>query len=78
MVTKTLTITESAYVILASFKRENESFSQEITRLLARPTRRKLVDFCGILSKEQGTQMLTDLQRIKEEQREILAKRLSP
>ena len=51
MATKTLTITEDAYGLLKSFKLEDESFSEEIMRVLS-PGKRKLSDFWGILSEE--------------------------
>ena len=66
MATKTLTITEDAYDLLAEHKLENESFSQEIRRIMAKRQRKSLLDFFGILSKEKGHELLRDLQEIRE------------
>lgn len=61
MTTKTLTIMEDAYKLLLEKKLENESFSEEIRRILSRKGRRELGDFFGILSEEEGSEMLKDL-----------------
>lgn len=68
MVTKTLTITEDAYNLLAGSKYKDESFSQEIIRLFSNKRRRPLSDFFGIISKEEGQAMLDDLKKHKQEQ----------
>ena len=47
MATKTISITEDAYEILKSWKDENESFSQVITKFGAK---NNLLKFAGILS----------------------------
>lgn len=47
MVTKTLTITEHAYNLLARNKRHEESFSEEITRVFGK--RKPLLAFAGTL-----------------------------
>jgi len=67
MATKTLTITEDAYTILKNNKMKDESFSQEITRLLSNKRKKSLMDFFGILSNEEGEGMLEAL----EEKRKI-------
>jgi predicted CopG family antitoxin len=51
MATKTITITEEAYKRLADLKREGESFSEVINRVVPRST---LDDLQGLLSREQG------------------------
>tara|TARA_Y100000310_G_scaffold190615_1_gene190601 strand:+ start:10192 stop:10431 length:240 start_codon:yes stop_codon:yes gene_type:complete len=54
MATKTLTITEESYDMLVARKYENESFSQEIKRILSKKSKKNLMDFFGILSEEEG------------------------
>ena len=63
MVTKTLTIMKDAYALLVDNKLENESFSDEIRRLLSKRKRKKLSDFFGILSEEEGAEMLEVLEK---------------
>ncbi|MDO8656469.1 MAG: antitoxin VapB family protein [Nanoarchaeota archaeon] len=65
MVTKTITITEAAYGLLAQNKVEGESFSQEITRMFIVQKKKKLLDFFGILSDEVAGGMREDLQKLK-------------
>ena len=76
MATKTLTITEDAYDLLVENKMESESFSEEIRRLLSKRKRRKLSDFFGILSKEEGSAMIHDLEKIRKANTELMKKRL--
>lgn len=76
MATKTLTITEDAYNLLAGSKYKDESFSEEIIRLFSNKRRRPLSDFFGILSKEEGQGMLDDLKRIKTTNLKLLQERL--
>ncbi|MAG73363.1 antitoxin [archaeon] len=65
MATKTLTITENAYNALKERKLEDESFSQEILRLLT-TQKRPLSDFFGILSEEEGERALNVINRMRE------------
>lgn len=67
MATKTLTITEDAYNLLKNSKSENESFSEEIVRIMSEKKKRPLTDFFGIISEEMGNSMLKSL----EQQRKI-------
>jgi predicted CopG family antitoxin len=67
MVTKTLTITEESYKMLLENKLENESFSQEIKRILGNRSKKELKDFFGIISKEDGNRMLFDLEKVREQ-----------
>lgn len=65
MVTKTLTIAEDAYNLLLGNKFEQESFSEEIRRLLSRKKTRTLTYFFGILSDDYAEGMRSDLQKLK-------------
>ena len=65
MATKTITITEAAYGLLAQNKIEDESFSQEITRIFVVKKKKSLLDFFGILSDEVAGGMREDLQKLK-------------
>lgn len=76
MATKTLTITEEAYNMLSKNKIEGESFSEEIKRILSKKRSKKLIDFFGIISKDDGKKMLDDLSRIKSENINLLSRRL--
>lgn len=76
MTTKTLTITEDAYNLLKELKLEDESFSEEIKRVLAKRNLRPLTDFAGILSDEEGEAMLRDLEKIRDMDIRLLGKRV--
>lgn len=58
MATKTLTITEDAYNLLANNKLDDESFSEEIRRIMTKKRARPLSDFFGILSEEEGEDII--------------------
>lgn len=76
MVTKTLTITEEAYNVLKGNKLREESFSQGIIRLLKQKKKKKLLDFFGIISEEEGATMLEDFESIKQQNIRLLKERL--
>ena len=76
MVTKTLTITEDAYNLLALHKQRSESFSEEIKRIFSKKKYKQLSDFFGILAKKEGDEMLKDLEKIKSMELQSLKKRL--
>jgi len=76
MVTKTLTIMEDAYKLLLKNKLENESFSEEIRRLLSKKRTKKLSDFFGIISEEEGDAMLKDLEMADKREIKFLKKEL--
>jgi predicted CopG family antitoxin len=59
MATKTISITEETYRMLASWKRENESFSDVIRRLGKKPS---ISAYAGILSKKRAVEMERDIQ----------------
>jgi predicted CopG family antitoxin len=71
MVTKTITITESAYEILKKLKRKEESFSEVIARALEKK-RVKLNDFAGRISDSVGETLLKSIK----ENRDKSAKRM--
>ncbi|MBI2137011.1 antitoxin VapB family protein [Candidatus Woesearchaeota archaeon] len=75
MVTKTLTITEDAYNILAASKFEGESFSEEVRRLFSQKKKKRLIDFFGILA-DDGEGMQKDLEKIRKMNVELLKERL--
>ncbi|MBI3031911.1 antitoxin VapB family protein [Candidatus Woesearchaeota archaeon] len=54
MATKTLTITEDAYNLLKTQKLADESFSEEISRLLSEKKKGSIWNYYGILSEEDG------------------------
>ncbi|MBD3248693.1 hypothetical protein GF336_01490 [Candidatus Woesearchaeota archaeon] len=76
MSTKTLTIMEDAYNILIENKKEGESFSEEIRRLLSKKKSKKLIDFFGILDKKTGDAMVNDYRKIRKEQIKLTKKRI--
>lgn len=72
MVTKTLTITEDAYGLLAESKLESESFSEEIRRIMGEKKSKSLMDFFGVLSEEEGDDILMVLEKKRDENRKYL------
>ena len=63
MATKTISITEDAYSRLASRKHEKESFSEVINRITNKTS---LLDFAGLLSKEEADKLEEDIKRGRE------------
>tara|TARA_B100000315_G_scaffold608_1_gene535 strand:+ start:140 stop:370 length:231 start_codon:yes stop_codon:yes gene_type:complete len=76
MVTKTLTITEDAYNLLKQQKLEDESFSQEITRIVGGKRTRKLQDLFGIISLQEGESLQQDLLKVRKMNLRLLKKRI--
>ena len=76
MVTKTITITEDAYKLLAEQKYTNESFSQVIRRKFTGRTKKTLKDFFGILSDEEGKRMIERLEKRRAINSELRKERL--
>ena len=77
MVTKTLTIMEDAYQLLVQNKQKEESFSEEIRRLLdTKKSKKTFKDLFGILSEEEGSRMQKDLENIKKMNLKLLKTRL--
>ncbi len=77
MATKTITITEDAYGLLAQNKLEQESFSEVLIRLLSRKRHKSLMDFFGILPREETQVMNQELSKLKEMNLQLLKKRLA-
>ncbi|MBT4539323.1 hypothetical protein HOI26_02230 [Candidatus Woesearchaeota archaeon] len=76
MGTKTLTIMDDVYGMLVDNKLESESFSDELRRILSKKRTKKLSDFFGILSEDEGAGMRKDLEKIKAANRKLLIKKL--
>ena len=56
---------EDAYNLLLDNKQSNESFSEEIRRMLSKKKTRNLSEFFGAISDKEGESMLSDLKKIK-------------
>tara|TARA_Y100000310_G_scaffold345846_1_gene471132 strand:+ start:26111 stop:26344 length:234 start_codon:yes stop_codon:yes gene_type:complete len=76
MATKTLTIMEDVYQLLVDNKQKEESFSDELRRILSKKKSKHLRDFLGIISKEEGDLMLKDLDKVRSENIKILNNKL--
>ncbi len=76
MVTKTLTITEDAYLLLRQHKAKEESFSEEILRLFSQKRKKDLTVFFGILSDKEGEEMQKDLEKQRSANIQLLQERL--
>ena len=76
MATKTLTITENAYHLLANRKLRDESFSEELVRILSKKKVKKIRDFFGILAEKEWEAMLHDIKMINSENVRLLKKRV--
>lgn len=61
----TITITEDSYNTLLKNKLQNESFSEEIKRVLFRRSTKKLSDFFGILTEKEGEEILKEIEKRK-------------
>ncbi len=72
MTTKTITVTENAYIALKHMKQENESFSETIVRITKR---RPLREFFGCLSPESGARLEKTIKDIRRQHRELHQKR---
>jgi len=77
MATKTLTITEDAYNMLASNKMKDESFSEVLKRILSKRKTKTINNFFGTISEKEGTDMLSDLEMIRRKNIEKLNERIS-
>jgi len=76
MATKTLTIMEDVYQMLAENKMKGESFSDELRRILSRKKSRKWSDLKGLLNEEEGNNIIKDLEKIKKMNLKLLKEKL--
>ena len=76
MATKTLTIMEDVYNLLVENKLKTESFSDELRRILSKKKARDLRDFFGILSDNEGGDILKELEKIRSANIDLLKKRI--
>ena len=74
MVTKTLTITKEAYEQLKALKRPEESFSEAIKRITG--SKHDIMRFAGILTEEEGEEMLAAIRKMREETGRQLKRKL--
>ncbi len=65
---------DDAYGLLLSHKISNESFSDELRRVLTKRRARTLADYFGILTDEEGEKALKAIERRRELNRELLKK----
>ena len=68
MGTKTISITDDAYMRFASLKKENESFSMIIERVTGK---KKLKDFFGVLLKETADELESVIKGGRKEHRKM-------
>ena len=63
---------EDVYDLLVANKKDNESFSDELRRVLPKKKKKSLKDFFGILPRGMGKRMQKELQRCREEEIKML------
>ncbi len=73
MATKTLTITTEAYDLLKARKKENESFSKAINRLLKGHT---IFDLAGVLTEKQSQELRNRIHERRMEMRREMDNRI--
>ena len=64
MAVKTITITEDAYVQLASLRESDESFSDVILRVAGRSS---LLELAGVLSKKDASELESAIKRLRKD-----------
>ncbi len=74
MVTKTITVTKDAYEQLKALKRPEESFSEEIKRITGGS--QDIMRFAGILTDNEGEEMLAAIKKTREESDKRLKRKL--
>ena len=75
MATKTISIMEDVYEMLTANKLENESFSEEIRRILSKKGSRPLQEFFGVLSETEGDYIIQKLESKRAMELELKKKR---
>jgi predicted CopG family antitoxin len=74
MTTKTITITEDAYMRLASNKAENESFSEVITKLTKKHS---ILDLVGILKPIEADELRAAVKDVRTRMRKQMERTAS-
>ena len=64
MATKSVTVKKSAYEILKSRKREDESFSDVVERIA---NRRPITDLTEVISDEDGEAIAEEVEKVRDE-----------
>ena len=66
---------EDVYALLQDHKLKDESFSEELRRILTeKKKKRTLIELFGIISNEEGEGMLKDLERIRKDNSKLMKK----
>ncbi|MHA1929406.1 MAG: antitoxin VapB family protein [Candidatus Thorarchaeota archaeon] len=65
---KTISLSDEAYEILTKAKRNNESFSQVVIRLV---NKRSLDDFVGCISQKSGEKLSAAIEVFRKERAEV-------
>lgn len=76
MGTKTISIMDDAYELLLRNKAAMESFSTEIRRVFAKTRTRSLRDYFGILSDEEGDNILKVIEKSRAYNRASLKQKM--
>lgn len=67
---------DDAYELLLKQKAENESFSDEVRRLLVTPKTRSLRDYFGVLAEEEGENILKAIEKSRAYNRASLKQKM--
>ena len=77
MATKTISIMDDVYRMLVDNKLEEESFSDELRRILSKKKTKKLSEFFGILNEDEGKGIINILEKKSKINVEMKKKRLN-
>ncbi len=75
MGTKTISIMDDVYDMLIKNKLEEESFSEEIRRIISKKNTRPLKDFFGVISEEEGDYIVKNLEKKRNLSKELKEER---